>query len=124
MKPQQDERRRAGSVAIGYGRRVGVRAYVAGYQLARHNPDLLLRMGFDGWPATGREILAEFRQAFQTRINRHMPHYGQGRKWDPDWQAETLRAARELNTPRLRIYWLPKHLRDRFENRIVRTREI
>lgn len=34
------------------------------------------------------------------------------------------RAARELNTPRLRIYWLPVELRERFRDRLVTREEV
>lgn len=52
------------------------------------------------------------------RINRHIPNYGRGRKWAPDWQRETLQAAGRLNTPRLVIDWLPRHLKARFADRL------
>lgn len=71
------------------------------------------------WPSTAREVLAEFRAGMHDRINRHLPGYGVGRKWESDWQRECIQAAGRLNTPRLCVGWLPMWLRPRFANRIA-----
>jgi hypothetical protein len=52
------------------------------------------------------------------RINRHIPGFGIGRKWDQDWQRQTCHAANLLNMPRVIIDWLPPEYRTRFAHRL------
>lgn len=109
-------------VTLGCGRRVSLGVYVAAWKTALAAPDNAM---FRGSPSHSREsadrdtVLREFRFGLHDRINRHIPHHGKGRKWNPDYQAEIRRAAHALNTPRLRIYWLPASLKSRFAHRIT-----
>lgn len=64
------------------------------------------------------EILRAISFGVHDRINRRLPWYGQGRKWDSQWQLETYRAAQQLNHPRLVIRWLPVWLKARFAHRL------
>lgn len=69
-------------------------------------------------PATRERVLRQFRAGMHDRINRHVDGYGVGRKWDDDWFRGMGHAARQLNTPRLRLHWLPRELHARFGERL------
>lgn len=109
------------AVRLASGRRVSLAAYADAWKrLRRMDPRQWFRetpgSSFGG---TAADALREMRAGLDDRINRHIPAYGRGRKWDPNWQTETARAARALNTPRLAIHWLPPHLRERFASRLT-----
>jgi hypothetical protein len=106
-------------ITLPNGRRVTLGTYVTAWRSILANPDADYP-GFDHFPECGWHILVAIRDGLHDRINRHLPHYYKGRKWDPDWQRVTSYHARQLNTPRLRIYWLPPHLKQRFANRLAR----
>ena len=42
-----------------------------------------------------------------------------GRKWDPDWQREARHCAREVNTPRLIVRWVPRDFALRLAHRVL-----
>jgi hypothetical protein len=69
------------------------------------------------------EILREFSDGTNDRLNRHLPWWSKGRKWSDSWQTETQRTAQQLNHPRMRIYWLPPWLEQKFAHRIVNLHE-
>jgi hypothetical protein len=75
--------------------------------------------GFGHFSEGAAEILRALRYGMHDRINRHVPGFERGRKWDDQWQRDTARAARDLNS-RVCIHWLPAHLRDRFAHRIAK----
>jgi hypothetical protein len=90
-------------------------------QLVREGKGDASIRGFDAFPLPAEDVLRQMRLGLHDRISRHMPHYArQGRKWSHEWQTQTWRAARDLNTPRLVIRWLPHHLATRFAHRIER----
>ena len=70
------------------------------------------------WPVNREEILAEYQEGVHDRINRHIPGFGQGRKWSSDWQRDAGHTARLVNRPRLIIDWLPMDLRGRLSHRL------
>ncbi|RWQ35826.1 MAG: hypothetical protein EOS20_17280 [Mesorhizobium sp.] len=107
------------AVTLGDGRKVSLAAYVAAWKkcLALH-PSTPVGRCPDGWDGRASDALAQFRSGMHDRINRHLPHYGKGRKWSSDWQRETMQAAARLNCPRLAIDWLPIHLKERFSHRL------
>jgi hypothetical protein len=74
--------------------------------------------GFGHFPERAHDVLRALRRGMHDRINRHLPWYGKGRKWDEQWQLDTRRASRDLNHPRLVIHWLPSWLKARFGHRI------
>lgn len=87
--------------------------------LKNTSPGTMFKSSLCGWCSARREtILAEFMDGLQDRINRHLVWYGKGRKWTYEWQLETQRAVRQLNTRRLAIRWLPAWLKTRFAERI------
>ncbi len=106
-------------ITLGDGRQVRLGTYVKAWKIC-----LGLAAGTwlpctpGGWPGTAEEALQEFRAGLHDRINRHLPWYGKGRKWDSEWQRHTLQAALQLNTPRLTIHWLPERLKARFGRRL------
>jgi hypothetical protein len=108
-------------IVLGNRRSVPLGAYVAGIKACAAAPaGTEYRHGLTGdWSATREEILADWRASVHDRINLRVPTFGHGRKWSHDWQREAGHAARELNHPRLRIYWLPVWLRERFAHRIA-----
>lgn len=75
--------------------------------------------GWSYFPTEARDILRELDYGLHDRINRHLPWFGHGRKWSYEWQVEACRAARDLNTPRLAIHWLPAWLKPRFAHRLT-----
>lgn len=106
------------------GRRVSVLQYLIIWHTCRtcerRGVDPAVQAGqWDAFPTTASRTLRDLRAGLHDRINRQLPHFGQGRKWSDDWQLNTSRAARELNTPRLRIHYLPPHLRARFGHRLA-----
>ncbi len=109
------------TVRLGSGRVVSLGTYVAAWKRALSAPaHATFRETPCSWAGGDRDqVLREFRAGLHDRINRHLPRYGKGRKWDPQWQIETYRAARDLNTPRLALHWLPAWLKARFAHRIA-----
>ena len=76
-------------------RRVTVGQYVAAVYFAKANPSATFKHGLNCWtPASGAEIVREFRRELNDRINRDMPR---GRKWDCDYQSNLRRDARRVN---------------------------
>lgn len=66
---------------------------------------------------TGTEWLAWFRKCLDKKINREIKT--EGRKWEADWYWAMMRTARDVNTPILRVYWVPAELRGRLAHRIA-----
>jgi hypothetical protein len=107
-------------ITLGDGRTIGLGRYVAAWrQCLALPPRTPIGKGIGGWGETAGEALAKLRCGLHDRINKHLSWYGNGRKWHDEWQHETSHAACQLNQPRLRIYGLPVHLRERFKDRIV-----
>jgi hypothetical protein len=67
---------------------------------------------------TAAEWTRWFRTCLDRKINRALP-VPTGRKHAQEWQIECQRAARQLNTPRLIIRWLPRDLRRRCGHRLL-----
>lgn len=102
------------------GHRVGLNAYVDAWRRLKTVPADTEVSGWDWFARPASEILDAISSGVHSRINRHLPWSTETRKWDWQWQADMARAARDLNTPRLCIHWLPPELRARFANRITR----
>lgn len=75
--------------------------------------------GFGHFPEPAAAVLRQLRRGMHDRINRHIPGYGRGRKWQHDWQVEAKRAAIAVNTPRLVVHWVPPDLRARLAHRLT-----
>lgn len=106
-------------ITLADGRRIGLGRYVEAWrQCLALDPRTWIGRGVDGWGQPAGEALVDLRRGMDDRINRHLPWYGRGRKWDYQWQIETWRAARDLNTRHLVIRWLPPWLKERFSHRL------
>jgi len=106
-------------IVLPNGRRVSLSTYVAAWRTLKAIDPKQQIEGFDWFSMAAGDVLKELRRGLADRINRHDPAYGQGRKWDYQWQIETWRASRNLNTPRLAIHWLPPWLKARFSHRLM-----
>lgn len=107
-------------VTLGDGRHVGLGTYVQAWRnvLVAPSGASFNRSLSDSWSSDRETILRQFRDGLHNRINRHIPTYGRGRKWDSQWQRDTRNAARQLNS-NVRFYWLPQWLKSRFAHRIA-----
>jgi hypothetical protein len=109
------------AITLGCGRQIGLGRYVAAWKACLGLPaSTHIGRGVDGWGQNAGEALHDLRAGMDDRINRHLPWYGKGRKWDNDWQRSMLQASHALNYPRLIIRWLPADLMkiDRFRERV------
>jgi len=105
-------------ISLPNGRACGLPTYVKAWRtLKAARPDEQIK-GWDHFATEAAEILRDIRYGVHDRINRHIPDYGHGRKWDSNWQHDMQRAARDLNTPRLVISWLPFEIKERFAHRL------
>lgn len=78
--------------------------------------------GFAYEPETAESIVHAMRGGLSERINRHIPGYDKGRKWDSGWFFWAWRCSREVNDPRriVRVSTVPPWLRKRLAHRIQR----
>ena len=59
----------------GIERSVPLKTYLAGVRLAKANPDAEFKTGITcWWPCTGREIVKQFFDGVQDRINQAIPY--------------------------------------------------
>jgi hypothetical protein len=99
------------------GKRVGLRAYRQAWQQLKALPADERVSGFFDFAGPAGEVLAALRAGLQDRINKADPRFGQGRRWNSDWQIQISRDARRLRDitiDRIRVY--------QFETGEVRTR--
>jgi len=88
---------------------------IAAYRWARANPGGQIRIDrFESM--TGAEWLRWFRGCLDRKCSRGLVQAG--RKWSHDWWWQALRTAREVNTPRLVVRWIPFEFRDRLAHRL------
>jgi hypothetical protein len=65
----------------GYNRHVSLKSYVNAVKFAKMNPDTIFNRGLTcWWPCTGREIVRQFRDGAQARINEAIPYINRGIK--------------------------------------------
>lgn len=110
-------------VTLPNGRACGLGVYVTAWRslidITRLTPKALIK-GFDHFPEEASRVLDALRDGLHDRINRHVPHYGKGRKWDHNWQRAAIQCAHEVNTPRLIVRYAPPDLAKRLAHRIHR----
>ena len=113
------------AILLPNGKSVTLGAYARAWRKVAKLPAEAIVHGWDYVPTTAGEVLRAMRDGLDERINRHSPHYGKGRKWADDWYWETVRLARMVNTPRLRVYvgQCPKELRGRLAHRLSNSLE-
>lgn len=134
------------AITLADGRRVSLSAYVNAWRqvaqdVATGNGNRRYANGPTRWwgsdpqGETAERILVAFRAAIHDRINQRVPYALRGivpqsclpqsrvqietRKTSADWQAATRRTAREVNTPRLRVSYVPAEFRGRLAHRIA-----
>lgn len=114
------------------GRIVPLGTYVRAWrQVIAADPEAVFAQGLDGGGSrTAREIRRQFCDGMHDRINSRVPCALRGtpeapkpvspvgRKWSPDWQRAARRCAREVNTPRLIVRYVPADLHGRLAHRI------
>jgi hypothetical protein len=83
-------------VTLPNGRSCSLRRYCAGWRkLKTLSPDT--RIGnWDDFPVEAAEILRDLHSGMHDRINRHVPGYGRGRKWDERYQTDLRRDVRRV----------------------------
>jgi len=119
MNPHTPPHPLLSAITLPNGRHCRLGVYLRAWRTLKTLPTAALVDGFTHGPVPPALVLAELQRGIHDRINRHVPGFGKGRKWDWVWQSETLRAAIKLNTPRLAIHWLPVWLRARFAGRLA-----
>lgn len=120
------------TVTLPNGRAVTLAAYVRAWNLLREAPPGELFTGFDSFdprrPMKAEEIRRRMRAGLHERISEAIPYTlrglacslpPRGRKRSPDWQRAARHCAREVNTPRLIVRWVPRDFRARLAHRIA-----
>lgn len=76
--------------------------------------------GWDHFPTDAEVILRAMQDGMTDRINRHLPWYGRGRKWEWQWQRDAKNVAWNLNGRRIvtRVRDVPKELQPRLAHRL------
>lgn len=112
-------------VRVPRGSLVSLGRYIAAWKALKQLPSGASIAGWDHFPTPASDVLRRMREGLHDRINRRLPWYGQGRKWDAQWQVETMRLAFRVNTMRLLVWEreVPKEFRARLEHRITRAWE-
>lgn len=103
------------------GRQVTLSAYVIAWrQLLEMDGTALIR-DWDYYPTEARAVLDAMRDGVHDRINRVVPWWGRGRKWESDWQRAALHCSRRVNAWRVivRPGDVPKEFRARLATRIT-----
>lgn len=111
-------------ITLGDGRHIGLGRYVMAWkQCLALEPKTHIGRGIDGWGQTAGAALVDLRYGLHDRINKHIPGYGVGRKWDHDWQrAAGHLAARANSRCSMRAAesrWIAPELRARLAHRIT-----
>lgn len=113
------------TIRLPNGRSVSLPVYVRAWRALRerHAPgtsplhsDTLVN-GWDHFPTLSSDVLREIRYGLHDRINRHLPWYGKGRKWDGAWQGQIWRLQHDLQM-RVAIHYVPMEFRARLAHRI------
>lgn len=107
------------TIILGNGHRITVASYVKVWRMLKKEPlGRLCKHSLTGWGVvTVEEFLAQYSAVKDARINRHIPGYGKGRKWQDQWQADARQTANLVNSKGLRVSWIPPDLRARLANR-------
>lgn len=106
-------------IVLPSGKRVTLRAYCAAWRKVKEAAPNRLVSDFEWFPVPAGEVKQRMLGAVHDRINKHLPGYRRGRKWDQDWQRAAVHCANEVNTPRRIVRWVPADLRDRLAHRIA-----
>lgn len=93
-------------VTLPNGRQCGLGRYVAAWKALKAADPSALFPGFGHFPERAESILCAMRGGLSERINRHIPGYGKGRRWDHDYYVRLWRDSRRLQdmARRVRVY--------------------
>ena len=107
-------------ITLPNGKACGLSQYVKAFHTLKQAKPESLWPGWDYFPTTAASILAAMQYGIHDRINRHIPAFGVGRKWSPDYFRAANHCARRVNTPRLvvREGMVPFEFRARLADRI------
>lgn len=119
------------TVTLGSGRSVTLGAYVRAWRrVIAADPDTPVSEDLRGWGrSTAGVARRQFLQGMHERISEAVPYRERGtpgatakarqfRKLDPDWQRAARLCAREVNTPRRIVRYVPREFRERLAHRI------
>ena len=102
------------------GRQVTLGEYVRSWKALKHLPPDTTIERWSWSHNDAAHILRAIHAGIHDRINRHVPGYGQGRKWSAEWWWPAWRMARDVNTPRLVVHAtsVPFEFRARLAHRL------
>jgi len=84
-------------ISLPNGRRCSLPTYCQSWRaLKALDPEALVK-GWEWYPCKARDILRQLHEGLHDRINRHIPGFGRGRKWDAQYQCELTRDAQRVN---------------------------
>ncbi len=105
-------------ITLPNGNRCGLPIYVKAWRtLKAARPDEQIK-GWGHFATDAKSILRDIRCGVHDRINKHIPNYGNGRKWESQWQKDVRQTAGDVNTPRLIVRWVPRDLKNRLDHRL------
>jgi hypothetical protein len=84
-------------IGLPNGKRSVLPTYCAAWRTLKTLDPKAQVKGWDDFPADAADVLRDMRAGLADRINRHIPGYGRGRKWDARYQLELRRDARRVN---------------------------
>ena len=109
-------------ITLPNGRQCGLGVYANAWrQLLKAAPNERIK-GFGYFAERAADILSAMRGGLSERINRNIPGYGQGRKWDNDYQVKLWRDSRRVQdiAKRIRVYQFEtEEARSRFSDRLA-----
>lgn len=109
-------------IGLPNGRKCGLGTYVKAWKALKAAQPAERIAGFGLFPEPAADILREMRYGMMDRINRKVPGFGCGRKWDSDYQASLFRDSRRLQdmAKRVRVYQFETiEARSRFADRLA-----
>jgi hypothetical protein len=84
-------------VTLPNGRSCSLMSYCSGWRkLKALSPDTRIE-NWDDFPIEAAAILRDLHCGIHDRINRHIPGYGRGRKWDERYQTDLRRDAQHVD---------------------------
>jgi len=104
------------AIQLPNGRAVTLRAYVAAWRALRLMHPKARLTGWSHFTATAADILRAMSYGVHDRINRHLTHYGRGRKWSESWQNHARHCANAVNS---RVIVRPSTVPAEFRGRLA-----
>ncbi len=65
-------------ITLPSGKKVGLGAYVNAVKVAKAEPNVYFKDGFDGWGQYGYQVVASFWRGVEDRINQAVPYMQRG----------------------------------------------